>query len=52
MIYAANIFLKPIYAKMKVELLEGNVIHADETVVQVLHEPGKKRFENMGVLFG
>ena len=41
-IYAANVFLKPIYAKMKAELLEGNVIHADETVVQVLHEPGKK----------
>ena len=41
-IYAANIFLKPIYAKMKSELLTGNVIHADETVVQVLHEPGKK----------
>ena len=41
-IYAANVFLKPIYAQMKAELLEGNVIHADETVVQVLHEPGKK----------
>ena len=41
-IYAANVFLKPIYAKMKAELLDGNVIHADETVVQVLHEPGKK----------
>lgn len=41
-IYAANVFLKPIYAKMKRELLEGTVIHADETVVQVLHEPGKK----------
>ena len=41
-IYAANVFLKPIYAQMKQELLEGNVIHADETVVQVLHEPGKK----------
>ena len=41
-IYAANVLLKPIYAKMKKELLEGTVIHADETVVQVLHEPGKK----------
>ena len=41
-IYAANVFLKPIYAQMKAELLKGNVIHADETVVQVLHEPGKK----------
>ena len=28
-IYAANVFLKPIYAQMKAELLEGNVIHTD-----------------------
>ncbi len=41
-IYAANVFLKPIYAKMKAELLESAAIHADETVVQVLHEPGRK----------
>jgi hypothetical protein len=41
-IYAANVFLKPIYAKMKNELLEGTVIHDDETVVQVLREPGRK----------
>lgn len=41
-IYVANVFLKPIYAKMKNELLEGTVIHADETVVQVLREPSKK----------
>ena len=41
-IYAANVFLKPIYAKMKSELLGSIVIHADETVVQVLREPGRK----------
>lgn len=34
--------MKPIYAKMKNELLEGTVIHADETMVQVLRKPGKK----------
>ena len=27
---------------MKTGLLIGDVVHADETVVQVLHEPGKK----------
>ena len=41
-IYAANVFLKPIYAKMKSELLGSTVIHADETVVRVLREPGRK----------
>ena len=41
-IYAAKTFAAPVWAKMKAELLSGNVIHADETVVQVLHEPGKK----------
>jgi transposase-like protein len=40
--YTANVFLKLIYAQMKREVLYGNVIHADETVVQVLHEPSKK----------
>ena len=32
---------KPVYALMKAELLSGRIIHADETVVQVLHEPGR-----------
>ena len=27
---------------MKPDLLESSVVHADETVVQVLHEPGRK----------
>ena len=27
---------------MKCDLLSGNIIHTDETVVQVLHEPGRK----------
>ena len=35
-------WLKPLYRQVKKTLLESQVIHADETVVQVLKEPGKK----------
>lgn len=41
-IYAAETFMKPVYAKMKEKLLCSPVIHADETVVQVLREPNRK----------
>ena len=41
-IYAARTWFEPVYAQMKQELLNSHVIHADETVVQVLKEPGKK----------
>ncbi len=41
-IYAAENFMRPIYNRMKTELLSCSVIHADETVVQVLHEPNRK----------
>ena len=41
-IYAADTWIMKIYAVMKEELLKGKVIHADETVVQVLKEPGRK----------
>ena len=41
-IYAAENIFAPIYDRMKAELLESSVIHADETVVQVLNEPNKK----------
>lgn len=34
-------WLKPLYKHMKQELLTHSVIHADETVVQVLKEDGK-----------
>ena len=34
-------WLKPLYRHMKQQLLEQTVIHADETVVQVLKEDGK-----------
>ena len=33
---------QPIYQQMKADLLAHEVIHADETVMQVLREPGKK----------
>ena len=41
-IYAARQWFKPVYEQMHRELLQQTVIHADETVVQVLKEPGKK----------
>ena len=34
-------WLKPVYRRLKTHLLEEKLIHADETVVQVLKEPGK-----------
>lgn len=41
-IYAAKVYGQPVIDKMKAELLQGKVIHADETVVQVLHEENRK----------
>jgi len=35
-------WLAPIYHRLKALLLEREVLHADETTVQVLHEPGKE----------
>ena len=40
-IQCAQTWLKPLYKHMKQRLLEEEVIHADETVVQVLKEDGK-----------
>ncbi len=37
----AKDWLEPLYEKMKQRLLEHEVLHADETTVQVLKEPGK-----------
>ena len=42
MIWAAVNKAKPVFDIMKEKLLSQPVIHADETVVQVLHEPGRK----------
>ena len=40
-IQTAQSWLKPVYRRMKKHLLSCSVIHADETVVQVLKEPDK-----------
>ena len=39
---AGSAWLKPVYERMKTELLKQDILHADETTLQVLHEPGKK----------
>ena len=41
LIRCANDWLKPIYGRLKKQLLERDVLHGDETTLQVLHEPGK-----------
>ena len=40
-IQCSQTWLKPLYKHMKQRLLEQNVLHADESVVQVLKEDGK-----------
>ena len=42
LIYTAEKYGKPVYDAMKQDLLKGKVLHADETPVQVLHEPNRK----------
>ena len=39
---ATEDYLTPVYEQLHKELLTRNVLHADETTLQVLHEPGKK----------
>ena len=39
---AAEDYLAPVYEQLHGELLKRDVLHADETTLQVLHEPGKK----------
>ena len=46
MIKSADNLLKPIYNKMKQHLLENDIIHADETTLQVLKEPGRSANTN------
>jgi len=41
MLYASTKYLQPIYDAMKAQLLAYQVLHADETLLQVLREPGK-----------
>ena len=42
MIHCSEEWLKPIYDELRKKLLKEDVIHADETVLQVLHEPERK----------
>ena len=39
---ATEDYLAPVYEQLHRELLKRDVLHADETTLQVLHEPGKK----------
>ena len=39
---ATGDYLTPVYKQLHKELLARDVLHADETTLQVLHEPGKK----------
>ena len=39
-------WLEPIYERLRDRLLEHDVLHADETTVQVLQEPGRKANTN------
>lgn len=41
MIYGADTWLAPVYHAMHDQLLKLDVLHADETTVQVLSEPGR-----------
>lgn len=41
MLWAAEHLLTPVYDQLHEELLKRDVLHADETTLQVLHEPGK-----------
>lgn len=38
---ASNDWLTPVFEAMHTELLKQEILHADETTLQVLHEPGK-----------
>lgn len=42
LIYSAEHWLSPLYDELKRRILLREVLHADETVFQVLKEPGKK----------
>lgn len=41
-IKVAELWLKPIYDKLKTELLKEDIIHADETVLEVIREPDRE----------
>jgi len=41
LVLTAEKWLSPMYRRMKEHLLKRDIIHADETSLQVLHEPGR-----------
>ena len=41
LLWSAEHLLKPVYDQLHQELLKREVLHADETTLQVLHEPGR-----------
>jgi len=41
MILAGDRWLRPVYERLRQHLLQHDILHADETTVQVLHEPGR-----------
>jgi hypothetical protein len=41
MIYCSERWLEPLYELMKSRMEKEDILHADETVLQVLHEPGR-----------
>lgn len=41
LLWASEHLLTPVYDLLHLELLKRDVLHADETTLQVLHEPGK-----------
>jgi transposase len=42
LITSSECYFRPIWEEMKADLIAGDVLHADETTIQVLREPGKK----------
>jgi transposase len=40
-LHASDDWLKPVYDKLHAELVRSGILHADETTLQVLREPGK-----------
>ena len=46
LIKSTELYLSPLYECMKKELIKREILHADETKVQVLHENGRKATTN------
>lgn len=39
---SSELWLEPLWQQMKIWLLQNDILHADETTLQVLNEPGRK----------